>query len=369
MFSSCIIDLPAIKSNYKQIRSLIQPSCMILGVVKANGYGHGAVMVSKALVQAGSDYLGVAMTEEAVEIRDAGIKTPILVFGRLPEEDFNRALLYELDITIFDIDCARALNKAAKKAKKKARIHIKFDTGLGRLGITSDDDYISFINELMDLENLEIFGLYSHFSVADSDPEYTKECFEKFLTVTNKVIEKIGYKPVMHICNSSAALLYPEMRLDMVRLGLSLYGLHASDMVREKSGIELKEAMSLTSRVVQCRKVANKSYVGYGNRYTASKGEIICNIPLGYADGIFRQLSGNVEVLIHGYRCRSAGALSMDSMNVSCPEIFKCGSEAVVIGSQGNDRITIDEIAKKAGTISYEIITSIGKRVKREYVL
>lgn len=369
MFSSCIIDLPAIKHNYECMRKSIKPSCRIMGVVKADGYGHGAVMISKALTEAGIDYLGVALTEEAVEIRKSGIEKPILVFGRMPEEDFKTALYHDLDITVFDIKCAKTLNEVAKAAGRKARIHIKFDTGLGRLGITAEEDYISFVDELTKLSNLEIFGLYSHFSAADSDERYTKKCFKRFMTVTENVIKKIGYRPVLHICNSSAALLYPEMRLDMVRLGLSLYGLHTSDMVKEKSKITLVEAMSLKSQVVQCREVLRRSFVGYGNRYTASKGEIICNIPLGYADGIFRQLSGIAEVLIEGVRCRSAGTISMDSMTVTCPRKFECGSEAVIIGQQGSDRIAIDEIAKKAGTISYEIITSIGKRVKREYVL
>ena len=339
-----------------------------MGIIKADAYGHGVVRIAQELQSSGIDYLAVAILDEAIELRNNDITIPILLFGRISNDECEKVVKNSIDATVYDCDTAIELNKQANKENVVQNVHIKFDSGMGRLGIVSDSDYLGIVEKINDLSNICIKGIYSHFSVAEKDPEYTLKQYNEFKNITKK-IEEIGLDiPYKHICNSAGMLLYPEFHLDMVRTGISMYGLYPSEEVKEKCNLDLKEVMSFKTKISYIKRIEKSSFISYGNTYKADIGEIICTIPLGYADGIPRILSNRLDVLINGKRCRSAGTICMDYLSVSCSEMPDYDDEVVIIGSQGEESITIDEIADKAGTINYEIVTRIGRRIKRKYI-
>jgi len=366
MNSICTIDLSNLVFNYKQIKQMLSPETKVMGVVKADAYGHGAVKVSKKLQDEGIDHFAVALAEEGEELRRNGIIKPILIFGKLPEKDYGMVFENSLEVTVFDRASAEALNEKAKEKGIVQNVHIKIDSGMGRLGIADINEAVNAVKSIVKLSNIRVKGIYSHFSVADSDPGYTNCQFEKFCMVKSK----IGWEHLadLHICNSAATLLFPHMHLDIVRPGLSLYGLYPGEYVKNKSNIELRPVMSVKTRIAYIKKITEPSYISYGNTYRAEKGQTICTLPIGYADGIPRTLSGQLEVLINGKRCKSVGTICMDHLMVACEKTPGYEDEVVVMGKQSNDMITADEIAKKAGTINYEIVSGFRQRIRRIYV-
>jgi alanine racemase len=368
MHTSCEINLSNLIHNYRQIRNILRPGTGFMGVVKADAYGHGSVRVAQALQTAGIDCLSVALLEEALRLRQNGITIPILVFGRVPREEYGLAVAHSLDLTVFELETAVGLNEYAKSKNVKQNIYIKIDTGMGRLGMIPDEKCFSDIVRISHLPDLVIKGVYSHFSVADTDPVYTEKQFILFENVIDELKNRYVKIPCNHICNSSAALMYPHMHLDMVRIGLALYGLYPSDDIRNKCGVDLKEVMSIKTRISLIKEIKEPSYISYGNTYKAMPGEIICTLPVGYADGIPRLLSNNFDVLIKNKRCKAVGTVCMDYFMVSCDDMPDYDDEVVLIGRQGGESISIDETAFKSDTINYEIITRMGQRFSRSYV-
>ncbi|HBR16129.1 MAG: alanine racemase [Deltaproteobacteria bacterium RIFCSPLOWO2_12_FULL_43_16] len=362
-----IIDRVAIRSNFLQIKKNVDKGVDILAVVKANAYGHGAVETAKTLEQSGCRFFGVAICEEGVELRKAGIKSSIIVLGGVYPNQTREIIKYNLTPVIFDGETARILNNFLKKADKKIKVHIKIDTGMGRLGLLPEE-IEPFFNKLKGLANLEVEGILSHFAEADEeDKGFSKKQLAIFLKAI-KVIQRLGFKPrFQHIANSAALLEYNPSHFNMVRPGIMLYGAYPA--LRMKEQIRLKPVMRLVTNIVQLKDMPKGFSVSYGRKYVAKKRSIIAAIPIGYGDGYPRSLSGKGEVLVRGKRVRVAGTICMDITMLDVTHIkgVSVGDEAVIIGKQGNDEIKVDELAEKAGTIPYEILCGITSRIPRVY--
>lgn len=363
-----IIDRAAIKSNYFELKKIIAKDVDILAVVKANAYGHGAVEVAKTLEHAGCNFFGVALCEEGIELREAGVKSPIIILGGIYPNQIRDVIEYDLTPVIFDIEMARIIDSLAGKTGKRIKVHIKIDTGMGRLGLLPYQA-TQFFKSLKGLTNLNVDGILSHFAEADEeDKEFSIEQLNVFLKIIN-VVKDIGFKPgLIHIANSAATVEHADSHFNLVRPGIMLYGAYPAGHMIEK--IDLKPAMRLVTQIVHIKQAPKGFSVSYGRKYITKKDSIIAAIPIGYGDGYPRSLSNKGEVLIKGQRAKVAGAICMDITMLDVTHIkgVEQGDEAVLIGKQGDDNITVDELAEKAGTISYEILCGITNRVPRVYI-
>jgi alanine racemase len=355
------ISLEAIKHNIAAIKKFLAQGVRFMAVVKANAYGHGAVAVARAAGEAGADYLGVANLKEALELREAGILSPILILTESPTSVADEVIQHGLTQTIYSFSEAKALSDEAQKRHKPARIHVKIDTGMGRVGI-APSDAIAFMTKVSSLPGLELEGVFTHFAKAE-DPEdnFTKEQFEKF----RQIITRVPQVPLKHSANSAAALFHKETHLDMVRVGLMIYGLYPQNARRL---IELKPALSFKSRVTYLKRVPAGTPLSYGSTFVTPAETSIATIPVGYADGYSRRLSDRGQVVIRGKRFPVVGRVTMDLtlINVGDSKV-EVGDEVALIGEQNGQGISADEIASLEDTISYEVVCSIGKRVPRVY--
>ena len=335
-------------------------------VVKANGYGHGAVPVAKAALHSGAQWLGVAIVEEGINLRQAGIKAPILILGVPPTWQAALVVEHDLRVAVCTWDFAEALASAAKKRNTQAKVHVKLDTGMGRLGILPDEA-LDFVRRLQTLSNLEIEGIFSHFATADEpDKGYAKEQFRIF----NGVLEQLEgagiYIPIRHMANTAAALTMPETQLSLVRSGIAVYGLSAA--ADQPSSLKLQPCMELKAAVSYVHRVPAGSGISYGKEFVTPKATNIVTLPVGYADGYSRLFSGKGEVLLKGRRYPIVGNICMDQCMADVGDLsVEIGEEAVLLGRQGSEQITADELAEKIGTINYEIVCMIGSRVPRIY--
>ncbi len=363
-----IIDRAAIKSNYFELKKIIAKDVDILAVVKANAYGHGAVEVAKTLEHAGCNFFGVALCEEGIELREAGVKSAVIILGGIYPNQIRDVIEYDLTPVIFDIEMARIIDSLAGKTGKRIKVHIKIDTGMGRLGLLPYQA-TQFFKSLKGLTNLNVEGILSHFAEADEeDKEFSIEQLNVFLKIIN-VVKDIGFKPgLIHIANSAAIVEHADSHFNLVRPGIMLYGAYPTGHMIEK--IDLKPAMRLVTQIVHIKQAPKGFSVSYGRKYITKKDSIIAAIPIGYGDGYPRSLSNKGEVLIRGQRAKVAGAICMDITMLDVTHIkgVEQGDEAVLIGKQGDDNITVDELAEKAGTISYEILCGITNRVPRVYI-
>lgn len=362
------IDLDAIRHNLTEIRRQIGPMVEIMAVVKAEAYGHGAIQVAKTALQAGANRLGVALPEEGIALREAGITAPILVFSPLQVEQANVMVKYDLTPTICMLEPAVALSRATIKAGKVISIHLKIDTGMGRIGVPANEGVI-FIKKLQSLPGIILEGLFSHLATADEqDKEYAKYQIKTF----NKVIVDLkneGLLPAkIHLANSAAIIDLPLTYYNMVRPGIMLYGMYPSLGVNLEK-VRLKPAFALKTKVVFVKRVAPGITISYGRKFTVPKDTTIITIPIGYADGWLRRLTGKAEVLISGKRFPIVGTICMDLSMVDVgDEPVAIGQEVVLIGSQGDESISVDEIANHLETINYEVTCMISDRVPRRYV-
>ncbi len=353
--------------NLSQIRKKIGASRKLFAVVKANGYGCGSVMLAK---HSNADGFAVARLDEAIELRKNSISKQIIVLGYIPEEDIDEIIKYNITPVAYSSDFLYKLDKKARLYNKKARVHIKIDTGMHRLGINADNA-ISFIkrnfySSSQRLQNIILEGIMTHFSVADeADKSYTEWQFSRF----KKIIDEFKEKNIMfHTANSATIIDLENMYLDGVRAGIMIYGLYPSDEV-VKENIRIKPVCSFKTSVAFVKKVKPGSSISYVRTYTTNKETKIATLPVGYADGYNRLLSNKGEVLIKGKRYPVVGNICMDMCMVDIGnDDIKIGDEAVLIGKQGNDEITIEEIAKKINTINYEVQCSISRRVPRVYI-
>jgi alanine racemase len=359
------VDLEAVAYNVRQIKHIVGPDVEILAVLKADAYGHGAHTVARTALSNGASFCGVASVNEAVKLRDGGVDAPILVLGYTPAWLAKEALLHDITLTLYDTDVARAFSRAATDLRRTARVHIKVDTGMGRLGLLPDH-VITFVEEIRDLPGLDIEGIFTHFSVADdSDLEYTHWQLGRF----REVLDRLGQVGVdfriVHCANSAAILRLPEAHFNMVRLGLAMYGLQPSSHVSLPEGF--RPALVWKTTIAQVKTLPLGSYVSYGRTYRTEEEETIAVIPVGYADGFRRAPTHWQAVLVRGQRAPIVGRVCMDqtTINVSHIPNVRIGDEVILIGRQGKDQITAEEVADWLGTINYEVVSEILARVPR----
>lgn len=353
------IDLAKLRKNYKLIKQIVKQR-LIIAVVKADAYGHGAIEVSRVLEQINAYALAVASMEEALTLRENSIKLPILVLGYVDPKTMEIASEFNISLTMFDKSFIKRLKEF--RGNKKVKIHIDVDTGMGRLGMLPHE-ILSVAREVAMLDNVSIEGIYTHFSSADFDKEYTSLQLKTFYNVIQELRKEHLCPEVIHASNSSAVLNEPKSYFNAVRPGILLYGLSPTGLNCQN----FEPILSFKSRVISARKIEKGSSIGYGRTFVTKKDSLLATIPVGYADGLPRNLSNKGEVLIKGLRAPIVGNISMDmtAIDVTGFPYIHPGNEVVIIGSQGNETITASDIASKTGTINYEIVTRIGKRVKR----
>lgn len=361
------IDLRALKENIQSIRRLIGPRPEIMAIVKADAYGHGALETAPSILAAGVTRLGVSLPEEGIALRKHGIKAPILVFTPLLAEQVAPICAYDMTASLTMLSSAEALSAEARRRRKKIKVHIKVDTGMGRVGI-SPDETVSFIQQVLALPNLLVEGVYSHFATADeADLSFARQQLASFQQVLATLSEKGIELPISHIANSGGIINLPESHFNLVRAGIILYGLYPSAEVK-KELLPLRPALRLKARVTQVKRVPPGAGISYGQIYHTSRETNIATLPIGYADGFSRLLSGKARVLIGGKPFPVVGRICMDQCMVETGDYpVKVGEEAVLIGRQGEEEITADELAQLLGTINYEVICMISDRIPRVY--
>lgn len=364
------VNLDNLAYNIRQIKNNIKAPASIMGIVKADGYGHGAVEISRVLLEEGVQRLGVAVLDEGIALRQEGIDVPILVLGYTPPQLFDKVLEHRITPTLYNYQDALRLSELASKNGSSVKVHLKLDTGMGRIGMIPGQDSLDMVSNIYALPGIKIEGIFTHFSVADEkDKTYTREQFKKFTGFVNALKERGIDIPLRHAGNSAASIDLPETHLDMVRPGVILYGLYPSDEV-EKGKLSLKPLASLKTVISHVKTVPSGTSVGYGRKYISAGERVIATLPIGYADGYTRLLSGKASVLVHGTRAPLAGNICMDQCMIDVTGIdgVKVGDEVVLMGSQGEETITAEELASLLGTINYEIVCMIGKRVPRVYI-
>ena len=362
------IDLDAVAHNARELKRQAGERAELIAVVKANAYGHGAVAVARAALEAAASRLAVVRTLEGVQLRRAGIEAPILLMGYTLPAEAETIVRWRLTPTVNTWEQAQALSAAAMARGLRLPVHIKADTGMGRFGLLPEE-VVDFAQALVQLPGLQLEGFYTHFSVADAaDKSYTRRQFSIYRQLLARLEEASISIPLRHVCNSAATLDLPEMTLDGVRCGIALYGLRPSEEV--EPAIPLRPVMSLKSRVARVRTLPAGSSISYGRTYTTTRPTRVALVPVGYGDGYHRLLSNRGAVLIRGQRVPIVGRVCMDQFVVDVSEVPETqqDDEVVLIGRQGEAEITAEEVARWAETINYEVTTSILPRVTRVYL-
>lgn len=365
------ISLDNVAHNIREIRRITNKNAEVMGVVKADAYGHGVMEVAKTLLENGASRLAVSMLDEAIQLRRTGIEVPILILGYT--DPIRAAEIIENDVTqsVFSHELAQALSDEAVRQGKKVKIHIKIDTGMSRIGFLPGYSAVKNVVEISRLPNIIIEGLFTHFATADEkNREYTYTQFERFMSICSE-LQRIGvHIPVKHCANSAGIIEYPEMHLDMVRPGIILYGMYPSEDV-DKSKIDLKPAMTLKANVIMVKEVEKNTSISYGRIFTTDRTSKIATIPIGYADGFTRMLSNKGKVLIHGEFAPVVGRICMDQCMVDVTDLHcsvEVGDEVVLIGVQGENKISAEDVAQTIGMINYELVCIVGKRIPRAFV-
>ncbi|MDV5126675.1 alanine racemase [Bacillus amyloliquefaciens] len=366
------VDLDAIKKNVRAIRRHIPNTSKIMAVVKANAYGHGSVEVARQALESGASELAVASVEEGIVLRRAGITAPILVLGFTALSCVKKSAVWNITLSAFQVSWIKKANRILEKEadSKRLSIHINVDTGMGRLGVRTEEDLLAVVKALKSSTYLSWDGIFTHFSTADEpDTELTMLQHEKFISFLRFLKNQDITLPTVHMCNTAAAIAFPEFSADMIRLGIGLYGLYPSASIKELSLVDLTPALSLKARIAYVKAmVTDPRTVSYGATYIAEPGEIIATIPIGYADGYSRALSNRGFILHRGRRVPVAGRVTMDMIMVSLGENEgKQGEEVVIYGKQQGAEISVDEIAEMLGTISYEVLSVLSRRIPRFY--
>lgn len=365
------INLDNIAHNVREIRRITNKNAEILGVVKADAYGHGVMEAARTILNSGASRLAVSMLDEAIQLRNNGISEPILILGYTDPRRAEEIIQNDVTQTVFSHDLAEALSAAAVKLGRNVRIHIKIDTGMTRIGFMPGYSAVKNVVQISKLPGLIIEGIFTHFASADEkDRSYTLMQFERFMSICSE-LNRIGvYIPIKHAANSAGTIEYPETHLNMVRPGIALYGLYPSKEV-DKSKIDLKPAMTLKANVIHVNDVECGTCISYGRIFTTKRESRIATIPIGYADGFTRLLNEKAMVLIKGEKVPVVGKICMDQCMADITDIkgdVMVGDEVVIFGSQGGNEISIDEVAAKIGTINYEVVCIIGKRIPRVYI-
>lgn len=360
------IDLDAMAHNLRMVKQRVAPA-KVMAVVKANAYGHGLLNVTDRAVREGADYLGVALVEEGIRLRNRQKDIPILVFGGFFPEQIDAFLAHDLELTLYDQPCAEALAERARNLGCDARVHIKVDTGMGRVGVPWQQAS-DFVRRVAELPGVALVGIYTHFATSDErDKGFAELQLKRFSEVLEQLEARSIHIPLKHAANSGAVLDMPVSYFDMVRLGVSLYGYYPSPATSRE--MPLRPAMSLKSRVIFLKEVAAGTPVSYGCTYVTSAPTRIATVPIGYADGYNRRLSNAAEVLIRGRRYPVVGRVCMDQImvDVGRDTAVEVGDEVVLMGRQGDDAISIYEWCEVLQTIPYEVTCWMSERVPRVY--
>jgi alanine racemase len=361
------VDTSAITANVRSLRALTAPGTRFMAVVKADGYGHGSVEAAEASLAGGADRIGVATVEEGVQLRESGIVAPIHLLSEPPMDAMEQVVASDLVPTMFRAQAAGALSAAAVASGSTVRYHLKVDTGMNRIGV-SPDDTLDLAVTLSRLPGLEMEGVFTHFATADvpGDWDFERQ-MERFTRVLEDLRDSRLMPPLAHAANSPATILHPESHLDMVRCGISIYGLHPDPSTEGR--VELRPAMSVKARVTNVHTVPTGDGVSYGLTWRAATPTQVATIPLGYADGLHRVLSGRMRVLAGGTSCTQIGRICMDQTMFEIPRsaTIEVGDEVVLVGSQGLEQIALEEPASAAGTINYEMACSFALRLPRTY--
>lgn len=363
------VDLDAICKNVQNAMDRVGSDVKMMAVIKTDGYGHGAVPIAKALDKIGVYAYAIATIDEAVELRDAGVENPLLILGHVFENDLKTALECDVTLTVFAKENAITISKVAADMGKTVKVHIKLDTGMGRLGFLPSEESAKEIEEIFALPNIEVEGVFSHFATADeSDKTFAYEQAKKYGDFV-ELLESRGMKfAIKHLCNSAGIIDLSEIKYNMVRSGIMTYGLYPSEEV-VKDNVKLYPALSLVSHIAFVKEVDSGFAVSYGSTYVTSGKTKIATIPVGYGDGYPRALSNKGRVLIGGEYAPIIGRVCMDQFMVDVTHIpnVKQGDEVVLVGPQGDKRISVEEVADMAGSFNYEFVCGINKRVPRIY--
>ncbi|MBU1727101.1 MAG: alanine racemase [Candidatus Omnitrophica bacterium] len=357
------VDLSNLAYNFREIKKILSPETKVMACVKADAYGHGLVPVAKKLVSCGVDFLGVASIDEAIRLRKEKIKVPILVLGAVLKKDIEPLFEYGIQPTICEEALAAAINNKARRLGKKINVHIKVDTGMGRIGILHHSAD-RFLEKVSGFKNLNIEGIFTHFPVADKNRDFTLRQIKAFASLIENA-KKSGINiPLAHAANSVGIVDYKESHFDMVRPGLVIYGLYPKENLK----LKLKPVLSLKTKIVFVKDLPAGYGVSYGHDYVTKKKTKIATLPIGYGDGYPRNLSNLASVLIKGRRLKISGRICMDQIMVDVGGLaVRPGDEVVFIGSQGEQKITTEELARFSGTIPYEIVCGLGSRIPRVY--
>jgi len=361
----CTIDLAALRWNLRQVRAKVGSQVKVLSMVKANAYGHGAPAVSRALAEEGSDAFGVATLEEGLELRQAGIRSPILVVAGIYLEQLDQILANDLTPVVHELDGMQRLEAAVRNRGKTLDVHVKIDTGMGRIGFLANE-MDGWLDELKKLKALRLQGIFSHFSTAEHVAgDFTRAQLVTFSNLVQRLRAEGIAPPLVHLANSAAAITLPAAYFDMVRPGIMLYGIYPSAAMANQ--IELKPVLSWQTRIVQLKKVPAGTSISYGQTFVTERESLIATLPVGYADGYSRLLSSRGAALVRGERAPVVGRVCMDltMLDVTAIANVQQGDEVVLLGRQGDAEISADEMAAWANTISYEVLTSIAARVPR----
>lgn len=364
------IDLNALAENLRSIRSLIRRNCEIMAVVKADGYGHGALQIAPLLLSCGASRLAVSLLDEAIHLRENGITAPILILSYTDPRRAEEIIRYNVTQTVYSWDLIHALNEAGRKTGRKADVHIKIDTGMSRIGFVSGFNSVHEAQAICALPNIVVEGIFTHFATADeADDHYLRLQFSRFMSICRELEKQGIYIPIKHCCNSAATLRYPEMHLDMVRTGLVMYGFLPDNCAGFATAV--RPAMTLKSSVIHLKRLPAGVSVGYGRRYTTSTETTVATVPIGYADGYSRIMGNRAWALVRGTRVPVIGNICMDACMLDVSAVaasVQVGDEVILAGEQGGERVTFEELAAWSNTITYEMICIIGKRVPRVYL-
>ena len=364
------VNLDNLAHNYSEIRRIVRKETQVMPVIKANGYGHGAVELAKLYSSLGVNRFAVSLLNEAIELRRAGIDKPILVLNFTPDFQMSDVAANDLTQAIYRYEDAVALSEAAAAMDKKLKIHIKLDTGMSRIGFLPSDDSIENVLKISQLPNLEIEGIFTHFAKSDeADKSFTRLQFDRFMRMVESIEEKGLNIPLKHVSNSAAIIDLPEYNLDIVRPGIILYGYYPSDDVK-KERIDLRPAMTLRTIVSNIKTLPADTGISYNHVYRTPAEARIATVPIGYADGYPRTLTGKGQVYIAGKRVTINPRICMDQMmfDVTGLRDVNVGDEVIYFGYGNRDWPSVDEVAKTFGTINYEIVCMMGRRLPRVYL-
>jgi alanine racemase len=362
------VDLGAIGNNTRLVKDLVGPDVRVLVSLKADAYGHGALRVARTVLRNGAEWLGVATVSEAAPLREAGVDAPILIFGYIAPWQAREVARLDLRATVYSLETAQALSRAACDLACEVRVHVKVDTGMARLGLRAEDvaGVIAFCEALFALPGLRVEGIFTHFATADSaDQSYARRQLERFHVVLSALQERGLRPPLVHAANSAATLVFPEARFDLVRPGVAIYGLHPSDEVRLPPAF--RPALAFKTQVAQVKDIPPGEGISYGATYVTTATTRIAVLPVGYADGFRRAPTNWGEVLVRGRRAPLLGRVSMDQCMLDVTHIpgVRTGDEVVLIGRQGDDEITAEAVARRLGTIAYEVVSELLARIPR----